>query len=252
MEKLKRDKSMTSQIKSEIVRYISNAPLFDASVFNDLTIMDVLLDINPYWLRHKNLHFAGDFVNYAMDRYLFSHEETVFGAFLENVAIRACHLAYGGVKSGIEGIDLEFSKDGARYIVSIKSGPNWGNSSQIKKMRDNFRKAAVVLRQNGAVRNVIAVNGCCYGRENQEDKGDYRKVCGEAFWTLVSGDPALYTGLIEPIGHHAKERNDAFQEEYAKVSDRFTREFMEEFCLPDGQIDWPKIVRFNSSATAKK
>ena len=31
------------------------------------------------------------------------------------------------------GIDLEFDKDGVRYIVTIKSGPNWGNSSQIGK-----------------------------------------------------------------------------------------------------------------------
>lgn len=45
------------------------------------------------------------------------------------------------MKSAAEGVDLEFNKDGKKYLVSIKSGPNWGNSSQIKKMIDNFNKA---------------------------------------------------------------------------------------------------------------
>lgn len=116
-------------------------------------------------------------------------------------------------------------------------------------MRENFIKAAKVLRQNKAVQNVIAVNGCCYGRETKEDKRDYRKVCGERFWTLITGVPDFYTDIIEPIGHKAKERNEAFHEEYAKVVNRFTLEFIKDFCLEDGQIDWEKIVRFNSSAT---
>jgi len=33
---------------------------------------------------------------------------------------------------------------------------------------------------------------------------------------------------------------------------RFTREFMAEFCTPDGAIDWEKLVQFNSSAKKKK
>ncbi len=239
-------------MKAEIARYIEdNIPAFHQrrlESLGGLKLRNVLKRKNPYLFKAKNVNTAGELVKGILDAHLSSQEETIFGAFLENVAVHACHLAYGGIKSGIEGIDLEFSHDGNRYIVSIKSGPNWGNSSQIKKMCDNFRKAAIVLRQNGTVRNVVAVNGCCYGKESREDKGNYRKVCGEAFWMLISGVPTLYTDIIEPIGHRAKERNEDFMNEYAKVVNRFTKEFIDEFCLPDGQIDWPKIVRFNSSA----
>ena len=60
-----------------------------------------------------------------------------------------------GLKSGVTGIDLEFVKDGARYIVSIKSGPNWGNSSQVKDMQStDFRTAARTIRQG----NKTAIN----------------------------------------------------------------------------------------------
>ncbi len=65
---------------------------------------------------------------------------------------------------------------------------------------------------------------------------------------MISGIPTLYTDIIGPIGNKARERNEAFQLEYAKVINRFTREFIEEFCLEDGQIDWEKIVHFNSAA----
>jgi hypothetical protein len=217
-----------------------------------LKLKSVLQRKNPYLFKAKNVNTAAELVEGILDAHLSSQEETIFGAFLENVAIYACSLSHQGVKSGIEGIDLEFSHNEHRYIVSIKSGPNWGNSSQIKKMRDNFRKAGIILRQNGTVKSVVAVNGCCYGREIVEDKGDYLKVCGQNFWKLISGSEDLYTAIIEPIGHKAKERNDDFQIEYSKVINRFTLEFIQDFCEPDGQINWQKIVEFNSSIAQPK
>lgn len=237
-------------MKSKIATYIEQKiPEFHKRRLDSLAGLNlnkVLMRKNAYLFKAKNINTAGGLVKGILDAHLSSQEETVFGAFLENVAIHACSIALGGVKSGIEGIDLEFSQNGTRYIVSIKSG-NWGNSSQIKKMKDNFRKAKIVLRQNGAVKNVVAVNGCCYGRDNKPDKGDYFKFCGEQFWMLISGESTLYLDLIEPLGHKAKLRNDEFQIEYDKVINRFTKLFIEEYCLPDGSINWEKIVRFNSS-----
>ncbi|MFQ5560028.1 MAG: PmeII family type II restriction endonuclease, partial [Nitrospinota bacterium] len=81
---------------------------------------------------------AGDFIKTILDAHLSSQEETLFGGFLEGLAIYICNQVYQGNKSSAEGIDLEFEKDSSKYIVSIKSGPHWGNSSQIKKMQDNF------------------------------------------------------------------------------------------------------------------
>jgi hypothetical protein len=58
----------------------------------------------------------------------------------------------------------------------------------------------------------------------------------------------MYQEIIEPLGHRAKERNDAFASEYAKVSNRFTAQFLKNFCLDDGAIDWNKLVAFNSAS----
>lgn len=173
----------------------------------------------------------------------------MFGAFLEQLAIFVCERVYSGRKSATTGIDLEFERDGSLYLVSIKSGPSWGNKSQIEKMRDYFKKARQTLATNARKRTVVCVNGCCYGRGDRK-YDDYTKLCGQSFWSLVSGDDDLYVKIIKPLGHQARERNDTFQKQYAAVANRFTAEFSKRFCLPSGDIDWNTLVQFNSGRKA--
>lgn len=206
----------------------------------------ILLRKNPYLFKAKNVLTASDVVRGFLDAHLSSQEETIFGGFLERLAIFVCERVFQGQKSSAEGIDLEFTRDGKRFIVAIKSGPNWGNSQQILRMRDNFLRAKRTLHTNSLASNVIAVNGCCYGKDDRPDKGDYLKLCGQRFWEFVSGDADLYLKIIEPLGHRARERNDAFQTAYARLINQFTLRFSEEFCR-EGLIDWEKLLRFNSA-----
>ena len=211
-----------------------------------LKLDNILRRKNPYLFKAKNIQTSGDLVKTIVDAFLSSQEETIFGEFLEKLAIYVCNDSMGGLKSGIEGIDLEIDRNNIRYIISIKSGPNWGNSSQIKKMKDNFAKAKKILRTQNAEQNVIAINGCCYGKDNKPDKGDYFKYCGQKFWSFITGDDNFYIEIIEPLGYKAKQRNDDFYEEYSKVVNKFTKTFSNVYCLEDGTINWEKIVRLNS------
>lgn len=183
-----------------------------------------------------------------MDAYLSSQEEAILGNFLEGLAVFICSQTYDGRKSTSEGVDLEFEKDGTLYIVSIKSGPNWGNSSQIKAMRANFANAVKRYRQNKQFGKIEAVNGCCYGRQQwkSESKGDYTKLCGQRFWEFISGNSNLYTDIIEPLGHQAKDRNELFQSQYEVVVDSFTQEFRRDFCDGNNQVQWKKFAQFTS------
>lgn len=216
-----------------------------------LKLGEVLKRKNPYLFRAKNLSTPETFVRAILDAYLSSQEETIFGNFLEKLAIYACSLSGGGWKSGISGMDLELDRDGRRYIVSVKSGPKWGNSEQIKKLRSSFKTAEKALRTSDSKLNVRAVNGCCYGRDNKPDKGDYDKLCGQRFWEFITGEAGFYTQVIEPIGHEAKKRNDDFAEKYDQVLTLFSQEFAAEYCV-NGKIDWSKIVVLGSSALAPK
>ena len=213
---------------------------------NELKLSKVLQRKNPYLFKAKNVLHAQDLVKAILDAHLSSQEETIFGEFLEKLAIFICSKVYGGKKSATEGIDLEFEKGGIVYIVSIKSGPNWGNAQQVKRMIDGFTRAKRTLRTNNPNVHAVAINGCCYGKDNNPDKGEYRKLCGQQFWEFISGKPRLYIDIIEPLGHKAKEKNDQFREAYAQLLNKFTLEFMKGFCT-NGKIDWKKLVKFNSS-----
>lgn len=240
-------KPITSQ---EIIDYVeANIQKFHQKRIESLQKLkfkNIIKRKNPYLFKAKNINTASEFVTTILDAFLSSQEEGIFGGFLEGLAIFICSHVYDGQKSSAEGIDLEFKKDNARYIVSIKSGPNWGNSSQIKKMKDSFRKAKRILRTNTSSMNVIAVNGCCYGKNRVPDKGDYLKLCGQEFWSFISGNDNLYTDIIEPLGHKAKEKNNLFTQEYARVINQFTLEFITTFCDSKGNIRWEEIVRFNA------
>lgn len=212
-----------------------------------LKLKSVLKRKNPYLFKAKYVLTADQIVRGIVDAHISSNEETIFGDWLEGLAIFINGKVYDGRKSGIPNIDLEFDNNEIRNIVTIKSGPNWGNSSQIKKMIADFKTAKKTLRTSNSQLNIMAVNGCCYGRDNQPDKGDYFKLCGQKFWEFISGDANLYTELIEPLGHKAKERNDDFQKSYSQVINKFIKEFTTEFCDINGSIDWGKLVKLNSS-----
>jgi hypothetical protein len=217
-----------------------------------LKLSQVLKRKNPYLFKAKYVLTAEQIVKSLVDAHISSNEETIFSDWLEGFAIFINKQVFGGFKSGIPGIDLEFDSDGKRNIVTIKSGPNWGNSSQIAKMRADFNTARKTLRTGNSQLNIVAVNGCCYGRDNKPDKGDYFKYCGQHFWEFISGDSELFTEIIEPLGYKAKEKNDEFIKSYSQMINIFTKEFTNTFCKDNGEIDWDKLVRINSAAVQPK
>lgn len=211
-----------------------------------LRLKTILSKKNPYLFKAKYCVTAYDIVKSLTDAFLSSGEETIFGDWMEGLAIFVNQQVYGGWKSSAKGVDLEFDKDGIRYIVSIKSGPNWGNSSQINKLKEDFRSAKRTLRTSKSNLTIEAVNGCCYGKDGSPDKGDYIKYCGQDFWHFISGEKTLYVDIIEPLATKAKERNEEFQKRYAQMINVFTKGFIDEFCKDNGEIEWEKLVEFNS------
>ena len=213
-------------------------------VQNKVDLFKILKQKNPYLFRAKNVLTSQDLIKGFLDAFLQSQEETLFGDFIEGLAIFVCDKVYDAKKSELTGIDLEFEKDGVIYVVEIKAGWNWGNSSQIRQLKINFESAKKLL-QTKIGKKVVAVNGCCFGKDNKPDKGGYLKLCGQRFWELISGNERLYIDIVEPIGYKAREKNEEFTEDYAQVINKLTLEFSQKFC-DDGKINWEKLVEYNS------
>lgn len=241
---------MKEIVLNDVAQFVStHIESFHTNKLKSLTALKlekVLQKKNPYLFRAKNITVASNLITEVLDAFLTSSEEKLFGDFLEELAVFIASQAANGRKSSATGIDLEFEDNSTCFLISIKSGPNWGNSSQQKKQQQDFLKAASVLKQSKQIRNVQPVLGICYGKtKTKHHQSGYLKVVGQSFWHFISGKHSLYTDIIEPLGYRAGEHNEDFLREKARIINQFTEQFLERFCF-DGNIDWEKIVRLNS------
>lgn len=208
--------------------------------------LERLLTKNPYLLRAKNVSTASELITSLLEAFLSSSEEKLFGDFLEGLAVFVAQATCGGYKSSAPGVDLEFENGGLHYLVSVKSGPNWGNSSQQRRLEQDLQDATKRLKQSRHASNVQPTLGICYGRTRTSYLRGYLKVVGQNFWYLISGDKELYKQIIEPVGFRAREHNESFLQEKNQLANRLTKSFLDQYCDEKGRIDWPKLVEFNS------
>ena len=180
---------------------------------------------------------------------------------MEELAIFVCKKVYGGHKAEqgkFRSIDLIFQKNGKTYIVGIKSGPNWGNSDQINRMKGNFKKVRKILKDEGNITKIIAINGCIYGKDNGPHKVDlhdreksYYKFCGQEFWELITGESHFYQQIVIPIDKEAKKRDENFRNTYNAKINELTKDFSKNYLKDDGYINWEKLIDFVSKKNVK-
>lgn len=183
-----------------------------------------------------------------MEAFLSSSEEKMFGDFLEGLAIYIAGKTIGGRNSSSEGVDLEYEKGNTYYLIAIKSGPNWGNSSQHKRLASDLRDAEKRLKQSKHVSNVQSVLGICYGKAKTvfHSKG-YLKIVGQNFWTFISNNKDLYLEIIEPIGYRAREHNERYNRKKDAITNILVKSFIDRYCDENGTIDWEEVVKANSN-----
>jgi Type II restriction endonuclease EcoO109I len=145
--------------------------------------LDKLLTKNPYLFKAKNITTAGELISGLLDAFLSSSEEKLFGDFLERLAVFTAEMTCGGHKSTAPGVDLEFINNGVHYVISIKSGPSWGNSSQQDKLEQDLKNAVTRVKQSKRGINVQPVLGICYGKTKTSYLRGYMKVVGQNFET---------------------------------------------------------------------
>ena len=199
-----------------------------------------------YLFGPKNVITSPELVHAMLNAFLSLSEEKMFGDFLQRLAIFVSAQTDGGTKSSAEGVDLEFDRSGTRYLVSIKLVANWGNRCQYRALEAHFRNAIAVQRQADHTLRIQAVLGICYGKSTTADKGVYVRYTGQSFWHFLSGDPNLYPDIIQPIDCRASEHNDGLDDKKAALENRFTAQFIDRFCDSSWDIDWARLVEFNS------
>ena len=82
---------MNSPLQKKITAYVTrNIPKFHQNRMErlkKLKLKEVLKRKSPYLFKVKNINTAGDFIKNILKAYLSAQEETLFGSFLEGLAV---------------------------------------------------------------------------------------------------------------------------------------------------------------------
>jgi len=214
-----------------------------------LSLKKVLQKKNPYLYRALGIEKASEIVEQIMSAYVTSSDETIFGnVFFEPLA----KLAAAGQVAPTEGVDFALEKTDRYLAVAVKSGPNWGNADQHKRQSTNFD--ALRNRLYKLNKQFDPLVGQAYGQQCSEptENSRFRRRSGQAFWLEITGDPDFYLKLIRLMKDVPERNRPKFRAEWDQAVNRFTRDFMTDFCRQDGSIDWESLVAFNSSVKISK
>lgn len=214
---------------------------------NELKLNQTLRKKNPYLFRAAGVQKASEIVESILKAFMSSSEETIFGnCFFEPLAKHVCRGDY----SNRYGMDIAIEDDDSYTVISVKSGPNWGNSSQIAKLEQDFRSSRSRFIQRNTKKQFKALLGHCYGRKKGEPtaKRSYAIRSGQVFWEILTSDPDFYTKLINSMGDLPYKHRLEYEEAWNKAVNRFQKEFDTNFVCDDGEIDWTKLAQFNSGA----
>ncbi len=208
-----------------------------------LRLKDFLRRKNPYLFKALGTQKAQDIIEPILTAYIGASDETIFGeAFFEPIA----QIASGAKVSDAEGVDFVIESEERVLTVALKSGPNIYNASQKKRQSQEF--SALRNRLYKLHKQFDPMLGHAYGRTKTNPTKDliYRRRSGQAFWTEITGDPDFYLKLVRLMKEEPAKHKEKYAPAWDVAVNRFTAEFIKDFCFPDGRIDWENLVRFVS------
>lgn len=232
------------QIEIEIARGLERFYERRLLGLEKLSLQKILSKKNPYLYRALGVEKASEIVEQIMVAYLTSSDETIFGnCFFEPIA----RIAAGGKVADGEGVDFVVESKEQILAVAVKSGPNWGNADQHKRQSTNFD--AVRKRLYKMAKQFDPLCGQAYGKQSSDptDNARYRRRSGQAFWEEITGDSDFYLKLIRLMKDVPAKNRPKYRPLWDQAVNRFTAEFIRDFCDAKGKIDWEKLVAFSSA-----
>jgi len=237
------------ELKELVVDCLDNFFKRKLEIVRSFSLREALLNCNPYSLAINGNENASEIVEELLKAHISASDETIFGnAFFEPIA----RIASGGKASDAEGVDFVTESDDRISAIALKSGPYPYNASQKKRQSQEF--LAVRSRLYKLHKQFDPILGHAYGRLKSEPTKDriYRDRSGQAFWTEITGDSDFYLKLVRLMKNEPAEHRKEYAPAWDAAINRFTAEFIKDFCIPDGSIDWEKLVRFVSEEKAPK
>lgn len=183
-------------------------------------------------------------LRYRLAQNLERSSVTAMGSALQQVAREIA-----GQGTGVAGADIMLERDGRRYYIQVKSGPDTAN-------KDIAQNIATLLNSARARDpEAICLLGVCYGRAEQispiargelTNRGVGLRV-GREFWEFISGNPDCMADVLELAGAAASSADEApFAERVERRLDALAADFMIRYGRTLDDDTWARFLADNS------
>lgn len=208
---------------------------------NELKLDVTLKRKNPYLFRAVGVEKASEIVEQLLAAYMSSSDEGIFGdAFFEPLA----KFASGGQVAPSEGVDVAIETDTKYTAIAVKSGTSVFNADSRKRQTQNFETLEARLKK--LHKHFDPVIGYAYGKKQSKSQSKIRELAGQAFWAEITGEADFYLKIIRLMRDKPREHLTQYKAAWDAAVNRFTKQFIDEFCNENGTINWDKLVEFNS------
>jgi hypothetical protein len=219
--------------------------------------LDRLLSKNPYLYRALGLSDPSEFIAQLMVAFVSSSDETIFGNdFIEPLAIFAAknadhdNLSRNVTVGAGAGQDIAIETAQSYLAISVKSSTNIFNSQSSKGQSSEF--VALQARLKKLNKEFRAIIGYGYGRKRTIKATNVEKLAGQAFWRLLTGESDFYVRISDAMASFASEHGDLYKKAFEQKHRQVLRDFMVNYVNEAGDIQWQKVVEFNSALTKPK
>jgi hypothetical protein len=154
---------------------------------------------NPFLSAVTGVSDIGSWLDVNINTWSASSDETILGNLLDQLSMYISRLLWNAKTKKPIGADIDFIRNGCRYVIELKSGEHWGNSAQYKTLVDRF--SSIVAEHKSLYDIPIEpILGIYYGPSgcNKSYRG-YTKICGPSFWEFLTESPDFHKHLLSRL-----------------------------------------------------
>lgn len=201
----------------------------------------LLAKSNPY-----ELAVNCDSIECLVDFVLASHKQTssktIWGNYLETIALNISKITINGYKSKEECTDIEWMFDEVKHYRGWKSSPKWCNSDQ--KRTANLKESELKDTKNFGTFKILT----SYGKTTEKRvKNGFIQLSGQDAWYDISLDDELYNKVMVAITNNSKIIGLFLENIYISDRERIITWMKDNFLNNNNTINFIKINKYVSS-----
>jgi hypothetical protein len=207
----------------------------------EISFPTLLSKCNPYELcvNTKTVENAVDFI---MRTHKQTSSKTIWGNYLELIAVKVCNHIFGGFKSNEVCTDLEWIIEGKNHYRGWKSSPNWCNADQ--KRAVNTKEKDMMTSENFGSFKVLT----SYGKTvKKRVTNGFTQLSGQDAWEEISNDSELYNKVMVGIQLNCDIIGQFLENIYISDREKSIDWFTINFTNEDKTINFININKYVSS-----